>query len=91
MFSQSKQPLILNFSAIGEIQDPQTRKKAEDHFNIYSRSVTYPYLSSLPVEGRAMLTSLMRDYVEGHKSNYAKNLVFDPTALNLSNFFYARY
>ena len=30
----------------------------------------------------------MLDYVNGHKISYAKNLVFDPTALNLSEHFH---
>ena len=35
-----------------------------------------------------MLDSLRKDYVIGHKISYAKNLVFDPTALKLSEHFH---
>ena len=35
-----------------------------------------------------MLTSLMIDYIIGYKKSYAKNLVFGPTALNLSEHFH---
>ena len=77
------------FLAIGEIEDVNSKKRAEGHITNFSKNMTDPFLSSLPKEGRAMLTSLMEDYTMGHKNTYAKNLVFDPTASNLSDFFFS--
>ena len=83
---------MLFSSAIGEIADIQSnKKKAEGHITNFSKNMTYPFLSSLPNEGRAMLASLMEDYTMGHKNTYAKNLVFDPTASNLSDFFFSLF
>ena len=47
-----------------------------------------PENTTVEKDGRAMLDSLMLDYFNGHKISYAKNLVFDPTALNLSEHFH---
>ena len=77
------------FLAIGEIEDVNSKKRAEGHITNFSKNMTDPFLSSLPKEGRAMLTSLMEDYTMGHKNTYAKNLVFDPTASNLSDLFFS--
>ena len=54
------------FSAIGEIPDDHTRGKVQRHIANYSTQAKFPSWSSLPEEGRAMLESLMTDYVIGH-------------------------
>ena len=46
---------------------------------------TFPSMSSLPEEARAMLGSLMTDYLV-YKKEYAKNVIFDPKASNLSEY-----
>ena len=46
---------------------------------------TFPTMSSLPEEARAMLGSLMTDYLV-YKKEYAKNIIFDPKASNLSEY-----
>ena len=74
------------FSAVGEIPDAEASDKAREHIITYSKDMSFPYLSSLPEEGRAMLMSLTKDYVIGHKISYAKNLVFDPASSNLSEY-----
>ena len=80
--------LISVFSAVGEIPDDQTRERVQEQIANYSAYTTFPHLSSLPEEGRAMLVSLMTDYLIGHKISFAKNLVFDPTSSNLSEHFH---
>ena len=47
------------------------------------KSVTTPFLTELPFEGRQKLLSLMEQY-NNYKTNYARNYVFDPSLQNLS-------
>ena len=73
------------FSVTDEIKDTSTKEKVKRLLTNYSNTRTFPYMSSLPEEARAMLVSLMTDYVE-YKSSYAKNMIFDPNASNLSKY-----
>ena len=77
--------LIFLLSVADEIQDTSTKEKVKKHITNFSNTQTFPSMSSLPEEARAMLVSLMSDYVE-YKSSYAKNMIFDPNASNLSEY-----
>ena len=77
--------LIFLFLVADEIQDPSAKEKVRKHIANFSNTQTFPSMSSLPEEARAMLVSLMTDYME-YKSSYAKNMIFDPNAPNLSEY-----
>ena len=68
-----------------EIEDASSKEKVKQHIANYSRMNTFPTMSSLPEEARAMLGSLMTDYLV-YKKEYAKNIIFDPKASNLSEY-----
>ena len=76
---------MILFSVAGEIQDSNTKEKVKQHIADFAKTITFPSMSSLPEEARAMLASLMNDYME-YKSTYVKNMIFDPNASNLSEY-----